>query len=306
MSNKTYLPLLILFLASQTIAQDTTVNAPTKNRIWTVGAVNVGLWGGSFYALNKTWYSNHQQTAFHLYNDWGEWNQMDKLGHAWSSYQIADHSAKIWQWAGLKPSKAVWVGSLSSMAYLSIVEVLDGYSEKWGFSITDLLANSSGSLFYLSQSLLWKDQRIRIKMSYSPYHYGEMKNRADQLFGKSVVEKLLKDYNGQTYWTSVNIRSFFPNSPFPVWLNLAVGYGSRTLLGGYENKWIEPNGQVVNHSDINRYRRIYVSLDIDLTKIKTEKKGLKTIFSVFNVLKFPAPSIEFNTMGKVRMHPIFF
>ena len=306
MSNKSYLSLLILLFASQISAQDTTFNANANKRIWMVGAVNVGLWGGSFYALNKTWYSNHQRSSFHLYNDWEEWNQMDKLGHAWSSYQIAEHSSKIWQWAGLKPRKAILIGSLSSMAYLSVIEVLDGYSEKWGFSIPDLLANSSGSILYLGQAMLWKDQRIRIKMSYSPFHYGGLMTRADQLFGKSDVEKLLKDYNGQTYWSSVNIRSFFPNSQFPRWLNLAVGYGSRTLLGGYENTWMDINGQVVNRIDIKRYRRIYLSLDLDLTKIRTEKKGLKTVFSILNVLKFPAPAIEFNTLGKVRAHPILF
>jgi hypothetical protein len=69
---------------------------------------------------------------------------------------------------------------------------------------------------------------------------------------------------------------------------------------------MDANGQVVNRNDIKRYRRIYLSLDLDLTKIKTEKKGLKTVFSILNVLKFPAPSIEFNTMGKARMHPIYF
>ena len=296
----------MLLFALQSNAQDTAVDVHLNKRIWVVSAVNAGLWGGSFYALNKAWYSTHQQSTFHLYNDWGEWNQMDKFGHAWSSYQITEHSTKIWQWAGLKPKKALLIGSLSSMAYLSIIEVLDGYSDKWGFSIPDLLANSAGSFFYLGQALLWKDQRIRFKMSYSPCHYGSLKTRADQLFGKSDVEKLLKDYNGQTYWSSINIRSFFPNSSFPAWLNLAVGYGSRTLLGGYENSWMDANGQVVNRSDIKRYRRIYLSLDLDLTKIKTEKKGLKTVFSILNVLKFPAPSIEFNTMGKARMHPIYF
>lgn len=277
-----------------------------KNRKWILTGVNISLWGGSFYALNKTWYRNHDRSDFHLYNDWHEWQQMDKAGHLWSSYQIADQSSKIWQWAGVAPKNAIIIGSLSSMAYLSIIEFLDGHSEKWGFSIPDMLANSSGALMHLGQGLLWKDQRIRIKMSYMPNQYGSLKDRADQLFGENPVEKLLKDYNGQTYWASVNIRSFLPETNFPKWLNLAVGYGAKTMLGGYSNSWNDQNGNLIVRNDIPRYRRIYLSADIDLSKIRTNNQTLKTIFSLINVLKFPAPAIELNTLGKIRFHPVFY
>jgi hypothetical protein len=35
-----------------------------------------------------------------------------------------------------------------------------------------------------------------------------------------------KDYNGQTYWLSVNLHSFIKA---PKWLNLAIGYGGRNV-----------------------------------------------------------------------------
>ena len=283
-------------------AQDSISNKTTKK--WVLGSVQVGLWGGSFYALNRAWYANYPKAKFNLYNDWKEWQQMDKIGHVWSTYQISRHTSNIWQWAGLKKDKAIWVGAVSGMAYLSVIEILDGYSDKWGFSIPDVLANTAGAGLFLGQELLWKEQRISLKLSYSPYQYGDLKYRADQLFGSGDVERLLKDYNGQIIWASFNMKSFFPNSKIPKWLNLAVGYNARTMLGGYENEWVDEMGNTIVRNDIKRYKRFLLSLDVDLTKIETKNRTLKTIYSIFNVLKVPAPAIEFNTLGKFRLHPV--
>jgi hypothetical protein len=239
-----------------------------------------------------------------LYNDWEEWQQMDKMGHFWSTYQISRHTSNIWQWAGLDRDKAIWVGAVSGMAYLSVIEILDGYSDKWGFSVPDVMANTAGAGLFLGQELLWKEQRITLKLSYSPYQYGNLKYRADELFGSGDVERLLKDYNGQIIWASINMKSFLPNTKFPKWLNLAVGYNGRTMLGGYENKWEDALGNPIIRNDIKRYKRFLISFDVDLTKIETKNKTLKTIYSIFNVLKVPAPAIEFNTLGKFRLHPV--
>jgi len=283
-------------------AQDSLSNKATKK--WVLGGVQVGLWGGSFYALNNAWYANYPKAKFHLYNDWKEWQQMDKLGHVWSTYQISRHTSNIWQWAGLEKEKAIWVGAVSGMAYLSVIEILDGYSDKWGFSIPDVLANTTGAGLFLGQELLWKEQRVSLKLSYSPYQYGNLKYRADQLFGSGDVERLLKDYNGQIIWASINLKSFIPDAKIPKWLNLAVGYNARTMLGGYENKWEDQSGNMITRTDIKRYKRFLLSLDIDLTKIETKNKTLKTIYSIVNVLKVPAPAIELNTLGKFRLHAV--
>ena len=273
---------------------------------WVLGGVQAGLWGGTFYSLNKTWYSNYPRSNFHLYNDWKEWEHMDKAGHAWSSYQISNHTSKIWQWAGMEKKKAVLIGGISGMAYLSIIEILDGYSAKWGFSLPDIMANSAGAGIYAAQELGWNEQRVTIKLSYSPYHYGTLSTRANELFGSGDAEKVLKDYNGQTYWASVNFKSFFPDSDLPDWFNIAIGYGAKTMLGGYENTWTAASGITINRSDIPRYKRFFLSADIDLTRIKTKNKTLKTIFSLANVLKIPAPTLEWNGLGKLKFHPLFY
>lgn len=298
----------IFFLFSMGLsvkAQDSAV-AHVKTRKLVLTGVQAGLWGGTFFSLNKTWYANYPRSDFHFYNDWKEWQQMDKAGHAWSSYQISNHTSQIWQWAGMEKKNAVIIGGISGMAYLSIIEILDGYSDKWGFSIPDIMANSAGSALYVAQELGWKEQRISIKLSYSPYRYGTMKTRANALFGSGDAEKVLKDYNGQTYWASINVKTFFPEAQFPGWFNIAIGYGARTMLGGYENTWTTATGIAINRTDIPRYKRFYLSADIDLTRIKTKNKTLKTVFSLINVLKIPAPTIEWNGLGKLKVHPLFF
>ena len=295
--------ILVLFLPLVMVAQDSIPKVPTARK-WVLGGVQVGLWGGTFYSLNRTWYANYPKTKFHLYNDWKEWQQMDKAGHFWSTYQISRHTSNIWQWAGLEKKKAIWIGGISGMAYLSVIEILDGYSDKWGFSVPDVLANTAGAGLFVGQELLWNEQRISLKLSYSPYQYGDLKYRADELFGSGDVERLLKDYNGQIIWASVNLRSFLPDSKIPKWLNLALGYNARTMLGGYENSWAIQDPIRVDRSDIPRFRRFLLSFDVDLTRIETKNKTLKTVFSILNVLKVPAPAIEWNTRGKFRLHPV--
>jgi hypothetical protein len=277
-----------------------------KKRKWVLGSVQTSLWAGSFLALNKAWYANYPKSPFHFYNDSKEWLQMDKIGHSWSTYQISQHTSKIWQWAGTRHKQSVLIGSLSGMAYLSVIEILDGYSDKWGFSGYDVLANAAGAGLFAFQELGWKEQRVQMKLSYLPVNYGNLANRADDLFGEGHVEKVLKDYNGQTYWLSANIKSFFPNSTVPPWLNIAAGYGAKTMLGGFENKWYDGDGNLITRFDIKRIRRFHLSLDIDLTKIKVKNKKIETIFSLFNVLKIPAPSFEIRSDGRFKFHPLFY
>jgi hypothetical protein len=57
--------------------------------------------------------------------------------------------------------------------------------------------------------------------------------------------------------------------------------------------------------DISRNRQWYLSPDIDFTRIKTKHKFLKAAFSALNVLKFPAPALEFSK-GRLKMRGLVF
>lgn len=276
---------------------------PPKSRIWWVAGGHAAVWTGTYIALNKAWYEGYERMGFHTFDDSKEWNQMDKWGHIWTTYQLGRVSSELWKWAGLRHNQAVWLGGASAMAFQAIIELQDAYSTEWGFSWSDMAANTIGAAAFISQELTWKEQRIQIKMGYYPHTYPtEFRDRARDLFGTGFAERILKDYNSQTYWLSANMDRFFPNARFPKWLNIATGYSSDLLLGGMNNSWLDDNGNLIDRTDIARRRRYYLSVDVDLTRIPTRKKWLRTTFQALNAIKIPAPALEYNNGGKFRWH----
>jgi hypothetical protein len=271
-------------------------NKNKSKRIKLVAAANIIAYGGTMIALYNTWYKNYPQSRFHFFNDNKEWLQVDKAGHAWSAYSEGRASIGMWEWAGLSRKQSIWIGGLSGLAYQSIIEVLDGFSAEWGFSWGDYVGNITGCSLLIAEELGWKEQRISFKFSTHRNHYAtaELNERADDIYGKNLPERILKDYNAQTYWLSANIHSFLKNSDFPKWLNIAIGYGAEGMFGAVNNKWTDKNGFLHDRSDIKRYRQIFLAPDLDFTKIKTRSKFLRTTFFILNSLKFPAPSLEFS------------
>jgi len=266
-----------------------------RNRKWLIGGINAVGYGGSLIILNNTWYKNYPKTSFQTFNDSREWLQMDKAGHAWTAYNTGKASTAMWKWAGLSNKSATLLGGLSGTAYLTVIEILDGHSAEWGWSWADMGANLAGSGLFIGQQLGWGEQRIQFKFSFHRMNYGEpsLDERAGELFGNTWYERMLKDYNGQTYWLSANLKSFFPKSKIPAWLNIAVGYGADGMYGGFENLAFDENNNIIfDRRDIPRRRQFYISPDIDFTKIPTRSKFLKTVFSGLNAFKFPAPTLQ--------------
>jgi len=281
-----------------------TLTPSTKK--WIVAGANAALWSGSYVLLNKAWYAQYEREKFHYFNDNAEWNQMDKCGHVWTTYQVSRLANEWWRWTGMSKNKSAVLGGVFGMAYQGMIEIQDGYSSKWGFSWGDMTANLVGAASFVTQQVAWNDQRIQVKFSYSPHAYSaDFIGRRDQLFGANAVGRILKDYNSQTYWVSANLHSFFPQSNIPNWLNISAGYSSDLMLGGRDNLWAGPNGNIKDHTDIPRIRRVYLSADLDLTKIKTHNKVVKGLFFALNMIKIPAPTLEYSRNG-FAVHGIYF
>lgn len=280
---------------------------PVKSRVWAVAAAHTAVWAASYVALNKAWYDGFPKSNFHFFNDNNEWNQVDKAGHAWTAYQVSRLSAGLWKWSGLSEPTSAVLGGLSGLAYQSIIEIQDGYSSEWGFSWGDMAANFLGAATYVSQELGWHEQRVQFKMSYWEYNYdADAKVRRNQLFGKSLPERMLKDYNSQTYWLSANVASFLKDAKLPRWLNMAVGYKSNGMLGGFENKWTDKQGGTFSRPDIERVRHFALSPDIDLTKIHSNKKWVRTLLYVASMVKIPAPAIILSSKGNLKLYGLYY
>lgn len=247
--------------------------------------------------LNQLWYADYPKSKFHTLNDNNQWLQMDKLGHVFSAYQLGRLGANTLHWSGVSKQDQLIYGSTIGVAFLTVVEVFDGYSEEWGFSWGDMAANVTGAGLYVGQQLLWKEQRFTIKYS---FHRTDYAPQNPEVLGNGFSEEFLKDYNGQTYWLSLNLHAFFKESKIPSWLNVALGYGAEGMISGSNTN----DNDVVQEQ--NSYRQFYLSLDLDLTRIKTNSHVLRTIFDVFNVIKVPFPALEFNDKNGIKFHRIYF
>ena len=259
------------------------------------------LYVASLSGLYFAWYKDYPQSTFHLFNDNSEWMQVDKCGHAITSYYISQIGYSTYRWSGMKEKPSAWFGGLLGFAYMLNIEILDGFSSEWGFSLGDFTANTMGSAIFIGQQLAWHEQRFSLKYSFHQTKYARYR---PDLIGDNLIQQMIKDYNGHSYWLSGNISSFLPEvSKFPKWLNVAVGYGAEGMTGAFNNP-VDQNGQPI--PQFPRYRKFFLSIDIDLTRIPTKSKVLKGIFTVLSFIKIPAPAIEYNTLGQFKVHALYF
>ncbi|MES2240537.1 MAG: DUF2279 domain-containing protein [Bacteroidota bacterium] len=272
-----------------------TLNIKRKNAVF---ISETALAASALVGLNQLWYADYPRSNFHFVNDNDEWLQMDKLGHMYSSYHLGRLGSEMLQWSGVSPKKQLIYGAGLGFAFLTAVEVLDGFSSQWGASSGDVVANATGTALYVSQELLWNEQRITPKFS---FHTTQFAKYRPEVLGSTFSEQILKDYNGQTYWLSANLKSFFKDSKIPKILNIAFGYGADGMLRGKGENSVEFLDQNPTKS-----RQFYLSLDLDLTKIETKSHFLKTFFSVFSVLKIPAPTLEYSSNEGFRTHLLYF
>src|ERR1700733_13513679 len=98
--------------------------------------------------LNFLWYKKFPHSRFHYFNDNDEWLNMDKVGHATPAYNIAAIQGDLLRWGGVRPGTSSLMGTLTGLGFMTMIEVMDGHSEKWGFSKGDMLANLAGCLLY--------------------------------------------------------------------------------------------------------------------------------------------------------------
>ncbi len=277
--------------------------SPTLNhqRINLIKYTAAGLYPVSMYWLYTQWYQHYPQSSFHFFNDEGEWLQMDKGGHILDSYTVGKVGFRAMQWAGMENRKAIWYGAGIGFVFQTTVEVFDGFSSQWGFSVTDVAANTIGSAILIGQQLVWNEQRFQLKYSFHQSDYS--KYRPNEL-GSNLPENILKDYNGLTYWLTVNPYSFMKHSSkFPRWLSVAFGYGAEGMTGAFSNP-VSVDGKSIPQFD--RYRQYYLSLDFDLSRIRTKSKFLSGLFKVINFIRLPAPAIEFNSDHKTKFYTFYF
>jgi len=270
------------------------------NRARLYGMIGGGLitYSAAMTVLYQFWYADYPRSDFHFFDDSHEWEQVDKCGHFFTAYYESVIGINTLKWSGMNKNKAILYGSLWGILLQTSIEIFDGYSANWGFSVTDMTANIGGSLLAFGQQKLWNEQKIQLKFSFWP---SNLASKRPEELGSGLIEQSIKDYNGETYWLSTGFRNIFPKAEFiPNWLNISVGYGAEGMLGGFTNP--DP------YEYISRYRQFYLSFDVNTLKMHGNHRFINHLLTAVSWIKFPSPTIEFNTSKaqNIRFHWLYF
>src|SRR4051812_35500858 len=150
---------------------DTTIQEVNKKGLRKAIIGSTIIYGAGLYGLSKLWYSDSTQESFHFFNDNAEWKQVDKAGHAYTSFYLAYGFSKGLQHYHVPERKADLIGALSGFAVMVPIEILDGYSKGYGASPGDLIADGVGPLIYFAEKRIWNEIRITPKFSFHQTDY---------------------------------------------------------------------------------------------------------------------------------------
>lgn len=296
--------MILLFCLSVTaqVADSLEVVAPTidKRKLRTAIVTQSALYVGSMAYLQFVWYEDSERVPFHFYDDRKGYLQIDKMGHGYAAYLESYLCYKWLRSAGVSKKKSLLLGGTMGIVLQTPIEVFDGLYENWGFSWSDMAANTAGSMLMIGQEVLFDEQLFQYKFSFSRSPYAPL---ANGYLGDNTLESLLLDYNGHTYWLSTRVNNIVLKDRLPDWLSIIVGYSANGMYGEFENRtpW---RGVVIPETE--RYRQYLLSIDIDWTKIPTKSKLLKQVFQALNFVKIPAPTLEFASGGRSRGHWLYF
>lgn len=287
-------------LLAQEIEKETDTPKIKKPTVCKAVAFTSVYYVGSMHILSKTWYKDKERVPFHFYNDNEGYLQVDKFGHMFGSYLYSYVGYHGLLKLGATRKEALIFGSSLGFLLQFPIEIMDGIHEGYGFSWGDVAANSMGSALVFGQELVFKEQVIKYKFSYWESTYSKNSNG---YYGETTMNRLLKDYNGHTYWFSMPINKTIFKKGIPDWLNIAIGYGANGMYGEFEN--IKSyNGVAIPETE--RYRQYLLSLDIDWPRIKTKSKFLKAVFKGMTFIKLPFPTIEYNSVGKFKGYWLYY
>lgn len=262
-------------------------------------ATGVGIYAAGLSFLSFVWYKDQERVPIHFYDDSKGYLQMDKWGHAYVAYWQSYAAYNALRRAGLdKRSALIWGGPMG-FVFQAPIEVFDGLYDGWGFSWYDIGANAFGSALFSVQQALFDEQPVLMKFSYSPSIYPDYHH----ILGTTALENFVLDYNAHTYWLSINLKAVSGISAIPPWLNFAIGYSANGMIHEFDNPEFY-KGEPFPH--LERYRQIFFSLDMDLSRIPVRRPWLGRLLRVANMIKVPFSALELNRLDGAKIRPLYF
>jgi len=182
----------------------------------------------------------------------------DKAGHIYFTYTGSRLLTRAFEAIGNDPGHALRLGAWTSFGVMTGVEVIDGMSKQFRFSMEDAVANAAGAAFGVLMEVYPRiDALLDFRLLY------QRSDDARRIGGTDP----LADYSGQTYLLALKADGIprLREVPAVRYLELLVGYNTR----GYE-----PNDGTM----YDPHRRIYYGIGINLSRLLSDtvfRRGLK-------------------------------
>ena len=251
----------------------------------------------TYTGLYQLWYKNYPQTSFQYFDDLHEWKYMDKAGHIYTAYHLNKVGYNLLHHYKIK--KPLLKSSIYSFTYMTGIEVFDGFSENWGFSWYDILSNGIGTILFASQEHYLKKQLVKVKFS---SHMTSIASCRPNLLGKNKIERLFKDYNGQTYWLTLNLNQTFKEKiKLFKFIDLALGYSIDGFTGARNNSVNSCTDCSLDCKNLPRTSSLMMSLDLNLNSFKGRNKLLDVLIQSLSIIKFPAPTLIMNQNPQFKL-----
>jgi hypothetical protein len=207
----------------------------------TVGLYGANSWwkdgfSGSFRTVDEGWFGRNTYAG-----------GADKAGHAFFTYTGARLLTRGFEAIGNDAGRSLRLGTWTSLGVMTGIEVVDGFSKKFRFSVEDAVANAAGAVFAV---LVEKDPRIDALLDFRLLY-----RRSDDARRVGETDPIA-DYSGQTFLLAVKADGVPRLREVPVvrYLEFQVGYNTR----GYEP---------TDGMKIDPHRRIYYGIGINLSRL---------------------------------------
>ena len=257
-----------------------TINGELPNSRTIINPLNAAITTGVSIALavalhinqSVAWWDGRGR-RFNFREDWNSVLQADKFGHFMGGYFISYFAREGLVFSGVGWNQSIIFGSMIGILAQTYIEVKDGLSST-GFSYTDFAADVFGAGYFYLQHYITFLQNFTPKWQYTP----------PRLIGvplKARTQTFLDNYNSTTAWFSVHMHNLLPGNNFwPKWLNFAFGYG------------------IDDYYTSQMYRRFVIGLDYNLVELLPDEPNFWNWFKqTLNIVKWPAPAIEFSSRG---------
>ena len=245
-------------------------------------AIIGGIFAGTMvfihvYQQNGWWKDN--RAPFHFQEDLVYGLNVDKIGHMYAATVFAFVAQRAFEWTNVSELTALWLGAGGALMFQTYVEIEDGFSA-WGFDRVDFASDVAGAAWPVARYYVPFLQNFDIKFSYHP---SPLLNSGGGSGFVGQHHLIFDDYEGQTLWLSFRMHELLPNSVNSYWprfLQLAVGYAARDIVGP------------------NPYPILFFSFDYDMTQIiPPDTWFLKTLGEALNFIHFPAPAVQIYPRG---------